>query len=92
MIKRATKKRKSLEEIHKELSISHEIVLTKTKELEELLNDRIQFEFFISYQSSDYAFMVVNSNSSENAPLDKAIQIINKKGILNYSDYSNIAI
>lgn len=92
MIKHAIKRRKTFEEIHKELSISHEIVLTKTKELEELLSAKIQFDFFISYQSSDCAFMVVNSNSSENAPLDKAIQIINKKGILNYSDYSNIAI
>ena len=92
MIKRATKKRKSLEESHKELSICHEIVLKKTKELEELLSAKIQFDFFISYHPSDCAFMVVNSNSPENAPLDKAIQIINKKGILNYSDYSNIVI
>ena len=91
MIKRKIKKNKSPETIYKELSESHDIFVSKTKELEQSLLKKIEFEFFIVYQYSD-GFVIVKTDSAENAPLNKCVSIINKKGILSYSDYKDITI
>lgn len=65
---------------------------TEVAKMELQLEKIIEFNFFISFQDSDACHVIVNSNTTQNAPLAKCLGIINKKGKLTYKDYCSITI
>lgn len=58
-------------------------------QVEHKLSDNIDFDFSIFWQESD-GFVIVHTDSSDNAPLDDCIEIINDKGVLKYADFPSI--
>jgi len=59
--------------------------------LEAYLINSIEFNFFVSHQTSD-GHVIVNKNTLQNAPLSSCISIINRKGILTQDDFNLISI
>lgn len=65
--------------------------------LENALSDKCEFEFFITYQTSDASFMIVseafgNGNAPGNAPLLSCLKVIKEKGCLSLNDYLTLTI
>lgn len=59
--------------------------------LEAALNEFIEFSFFIQHHQSD-GLVIVNSDTYENAPLDKCILIIINDGKLTHEMYKTLLI
>jgi hypothetical protein len=73
------------------LQIVQELYDEAIKSIEREIEHKVDFKFFIMFQSSD-GFVLVHEENCHNAPLEKCLEIIEKKGCLSYEDYYNKCI
>lgn len=73
------------------LNKAHGKYLSAIGDVEELISDKVEFDFSILFQDSD-GFVMLNPDGSYNAPLDKCLEIIKNKGVLTTEDYLNETI
>ena len=62
---------------------------------ENLLKKKVDFDFFISYQETEGFIMVYYDTDRDfpyNRLLDRALQVIEHKGILTIEDYKKLSI
>ena len=62
----------------------------RLKKVEEYLKNKVEFNFFLTYQESDSTFVL--TNDINNTPIHQCLEIIKEKGILSYKDYLSNSI
>lgn len=60
--------------------------------IEQKINDKVNFDFFIEHQPSDGFTLVSNSFDAGVAPLDLCLDIIKRNGFLNIENFNKIKI
>jgi hypothetical protein len=82
---------KKIYQEYKNLKTIHDKYEAQCSYMNNILSEKIEFDFFVMYQYTD-GFVVVHKEDNYNAPLQLCIEIIKEKEVLSFEDYRYLCI
>lgn len=76
-----------MKSVLKSLQKSHDTYTLQLNKATDFIRSKAEFDCFIFFQPSDGFVIGVDIDNGMNAPLDKCLEIIEKKGILSLEDF-----